>query len=397
MRKHRVSPIFTTLLLLVSAGWALPLNALSMDYAALPESAICIDATTGLTLFEDHADLRRPPASMIKLMLMLLVAEGLEEGRWTETSPVTASAEAQRMGGTQVFLKAGDTHPLERMMEAVAVASANDAAMAVAEGLWGSKAAYLKASNQRARELGMVDTIFRSVHGLPPDDRKTFDLTTARDMALLARACVRHERILAWTGLREMCFTPGQSTHYNTNKLLWRMDDCDGLKTGFIRAAGFCVTATAERDGVRLVAVLMGATSKYGRFNRAEKILEDGFASLRRMRLVKGGTYVGPPLPVEGGKRKTIRLRAETDVWARVPVEARDRVQVVTEQPKRLEAPMKAGTPVGELIARLGDTVLGRCELLLPADLEPDGWRLEMEDNRVYWKGLPESGGGTTR
>jgi len=367
--------------------------AAAVDYAALPESVICIDAVSGVTIAAQHPDTRRPPASMIKLMMMLMVAEGMDDGRWAPDLAVTASAEAQRMGGTQVYLEAGDVHMLEHLMRAVAVASANDAAVAVAEALWGSKDGYLEAANKRAGELGMADTEWHSVHGLPPDDRKTFDLTTARDMATLARHCLAHPRILEWVGAKELVFTPGQATAYNTNKLLWRMDDCDGLKTGYIRAAGFCVTATAERDGTRLIVVVMGSDSGNGRFRRAEALLEDGFASLQRMRLVEAGAYAGDPVPVEGAREGAVRLRAEADVWASIPVDARDRVRVEAKRPERLEAPMDAGVRVGELVAWLDDVVLGRCGLVLAAAIEPAGWYLRVEGGRVYWKNLPEEGG----
>lgn len=356
----------------------------------LPESYLCIDAESGLPLAAKDADVRRPPASMVKLLMLLLADEGVEAGQWRMTDEITVSAEAQRMGGTQVYLEAGDRYPLGKLLEAIAVASANDAAVAVAEGLWGSKEAYLEAANRRARELGMADSTFHSVHGLPPDDRKTFDLTTAHDMALLARACVARPRILGWSRTREIQFKPGQSTSYNTNKLIWRMPDCDGLKTGYIRAAGFCVTATAEREGVRLISVVMGSKSKYGRFNRAEELMDQAFAGLKRQRLVQGGSFLGTPLPAANSDVREVRLRAEGDIWANVPESALDRVRVVAERPDSVEGPLPAGTEVGEVVARLGDTVLGRCPLVLAADLPASGWRLKINEGRAQWHGLPD-------
>lgn len=257
-------------------------------------SAICVEAESGRVLFEKDADVARPPASMVKLIQMLLVCEGLRHGEWTLDTPVRVTRNAERMGGTQVFLKAGEAHELGDLMKAVAVASANDAAMAVAEGLWGSKEAYLERANERMRQLGMTNTTFRSVHGLPPEKGELPDATTARDMALLARACVREPLIREWTSMQELVFRPGQATQYNTNKLLWRMADCDGLKTGYIRAAGYCVTGTAQRDGARLIVVVMGHPNNNGRFALARDLLETGFTVLQ--------TPAPSLTPVQAGK-----------------------------------------------------------------------------------------------
>jgi D-alanyl-D-alanine carboxypeptidase (penicillin-binding protein 5/6) len=210
------------------------------------------------------------------------VAEGLESGGWVAETPIVVSALAQAMGGTQLYLEAGETWPLEELMQAIAVASANDAALAVAEGLWGSKADYLQAANERVRTLGMSDTVIRSVHGLPPDPGELPDETTARDMATLARACVQNKRILTWSKIQSLQLRPEGNEFHNTNKLLGRVEGCDGLKTGYIRAAGYCITATAERDGVRLVCVVMGAERLQERFDRAAELLEAGFARTRR-------------------------------------------------------------------------------------------------------------------
>lgn len=294
--------------LFLAALWPLAVfcGALSGAWAAEPDAeacAICMEAASGRVLEAQNADVQRPPASMVKLMLMLLVAEGEARGDWTFETKITASRHAQAMGGSQVWLAAGDVFALGHLMRAVAVGSANDAAMAVAEGLWGSEAAYLAAANARAKALGMTRTEVHSVHGLPPSKGEKTDLTTVRDMAVLARQCVRYPRILDWVGRKEFEFRPGQSILYNTNKLLWRMEGCDGLKTGYTRVAKFCVAATAERNGVRLIAVVMGHPSKYGRFNLAQRMLEEGFAlalrgpSAHPTRLLRQQRPEEPPQP----------------------------------------------------------------------------------------------------
>ena len=252
-------------------------NARALELGEDTLSAICVDSATGSVVSEQNADQVRPPASMIKLVMMLLVAEGIDRGDWALDRPIVATPHAQVMGGTQVYLEAGDVFDLGHLMMAVAVASANDAAMAVAEGLWGSEEKYLDAANARAQSLGMKHSEFHSVHGLPPSKGELPDKTTAREMAMLAQACMAHAHIREWVSTREFRFRPEDTIHYNTNKLLWRMENCDGLKTGYIRAAGYCVTATAERDGRRLIAVVMGHPNGNRRFKLAEDLINSGF------------------------------------------------------------------------------------------------------------------------
>ncbi|HOZ49570.1 MAG TPA: D-alanyl-D-alanine carboxypeptidase family protein [Candidatus Hydrogenedentes bacterium] len=247
-----------------------------------PVSAYCVDIDTDTVFCEENADIERPPASMVKMILMLLVAEGVDEGKWTLERTMIISKHSQEMGGTQIWLKEGSVQRLSFLMEAIAVASANDAAMAVAEGLWGSEDKYLEKANARMAELGMTHTKFNSVHGLPPrGNGKDPDKTTARDMAILAKACVAHPIILKWTSQTEFrCEPDGPIVAHNTNKLLTELDGCDGLKTGYIRDSMHCVTATVKRSGHRLVAVVMGGESSRARFDKAKQMIEDGFKKI---------------------------------------------------------------------------------------------------------------------
>ncbi len=334
-----------------------------------PVSTICVNAETGEVIFEEHADIQRPPASMIKLMMMLMVAEGVEAQRWTLETPIEASKHAQKMGGTQVYLEAGEVFPLEKMMGAVAVASANDAAMAVAEQLWGSEAGYLQAMNDRARLLEMKNSVFHSVHGLPPDKGEDYDQTTARDMALLGCECTRHPLVMQWVKMKQYQFRPDKAVHHNTNKLLWRMEDCDGMKTGFIRAAGFCITATAERNGIRLISVVMGSQNKYGRFNLAQKLLEDGFAAAGLKQVVKKGTPVGAPVAVTNCEYSKVRLSAAEDITILSNALKTDEYQIELRCDQPLKAPLKAGEVVGEIVVLAQGKIVGRGGAVLPINL----------------------------
>lgn len=338
------------------------------------ESFICVEADTGAVLAEQNADERRPPASMIKLIMLLMVAEGIDNGVWPADKLVPVSEKAQHMGGTQVYLEVGEQWPLEHLMTAVAVASANDAAMAVAEGLWGSEEGYRDAMNRRAAELGMANTHFFSVHGLPPDKGEEIDRTTARDMATLARACAGHARLMSWVCQKEFQFRPDQAIEYNTNKMLWRMEECDGMKTGFIRASGYCVTATAKRGDTRLIAVIMGSPSSRGRFELAESLLERGFEEVERVRVAEANKPVSEPIPVVHGTMPEVRLHARDDVWVTIRPGQKDALHLVFDSPNQLDPPIAPGTDVGEMWVELDGKMLAATGLYVAENVGLDLW-----------------------
>ncbi len=371
-----LSTLFVSALILTAPS---PAEGTAEYYVALPESVHCVEAETGLELVSRNADVRRPPASMIKMIMMLMVDEGVEAKKWSYDTPIAVSKNAEGMGGTQVYLKMGEKHPLEALMLAIAVASANDASMAVAEGLWGSKEKYLEACNRRAQELGMTQSVFHSVHGLPPSKGESFDLTTARDMALLGRACVARPKILEWTSRRELVFRESDGVKASTNKLLGVVPGCDGIKTGFIRAAGFCITATAARDGVRVIAVVMGNT-KRGRFESAQEVLEQGLGMVTRVRPVTAGMTVGRPVPVTNGVVTAVSLSAREGLETVVLKADAGKLQLMVSAPSALEAPVSAGAEVGGVKLVLGDKVLGETALLTASGTEAKTlWRRMMD------------------
>lgn len=337
-------------------------------------SAISVEAETGLVLLEHNPDVQRPPASMIKIMMMLLVTEGLERGDWNLETPIEASRKAQHMGGTQVYLSEGEVHPLGDLMRAIAVASANDAAMAVAEGLWGSEEAYLEIVNARAAELGMSNTEFHSVHGLPPDPGEQPDRTTARDMATLARSCVLHQQILSWTSMSKLRFRPDDAITRTTNALIGRLPECDGLKTGYIRSAGFCITATAIRNGVRIISVVMGHHDKRARFDLAERLLLDGLSEVRKGRLVIPGVTDAPTIRVANSETREAKLAFAEELWVTARRSDWDRLSVVLDYPEEVRAPLDANTAIGEVRVELDGETLSRSPMVLPDPLIEAGW-----------------------
>jgi len=240
-------------------------------------SAILVEAETGTVLWEKNATARRVPASLVKMMLELVVLEDVEAGRLSLADSVTTSANASTMGGSQVFLRHGESQTLESLMHAVGIASANDAAMAIAEHIAGSEAAFVERMNERARELGCEQTTFGNVHGLDlrKDDQ---NWTSARDLSRIACELVKYPEAISISSTWREPFRGGAFWLDNTNKLLKRFDGLDGLKTGWTPRAGGCFVGTAVRDRVRLVAVVLDSKPGRARFDVTARLLEAGYA-----------------------------------------------------------------------------------------------------------------------
>ncbi|MDE3084334.1 MAG: D-alanyl-D-alanine carboxypeptidase, partial [Verrucomicrobiota bacterium] len=263
----RFSRLFSLIIFLV-----IPCAVLSAAHRTIKKSspevaykgAIVMDAASGQVLFEDHADKVGPPASVTKLMTFLLVQEHIARGAMTLQTPVTVTREDARIGGTQVWLKEGEVFPVEELLYALMIQSANDAANALAHAVAGSRTAFVAQMNARARELGMTHTTFHSPHGLPPARGQQADLTSPRDLALLARYLLLHTDILRYTSVRTRTFGAGVRAKpvmmNNHNHLLGHINGCDGLKTGYTAGAGFCLAATAQRGPHRIIAVIMGSS-----------------------------------------------------------------------------------------------------------------------------------------
>ncbi|MFO7774392.1 MAG: D-alanyl-D-alanine carboxypeptidase family protein, partial [Candidatus Hydrogenedentota bacterium] len=363
-----------TALLVGIAVTRLAAGAALADYISAENniSFVVIDADSGFVIAEHNAEEVRAPASMVKMMQMLLVAEGVAEGDWTLDKELTASARAAAEWGSQVYLQQGEVWPLAELMQAVAVRSANDGAVMVAEGLWGSVEAYLERMNERAAELGMENTEFFSVNGLPPtNDDRPHDRTTARDMARLAQECLKHPLIMEWVGTRSLDIDSRRNDHRNnTNRLLTQMEECDGFKTGYTRAAGYCVTATAERDETRLIAVVMGFTNANNRFGLARYLMEQGFQEMRRLLLLAENEALAEETPVNNSTTGTTRLQSAEDLWVNVHMDQVYDVELVTTAPARLQAPLTAGTVVGDVRVELDGEILAEAPLKVGEDLE---------------------------
>lgn len=245
--------------------------------------AILVDAATGEVLFEKNADARGYPASLVKLMVLQVLLDAIDNGKLSLDDPVTVTSASSTIGGSQVYLKDNEVFPVEELLYALMVKSANDAATALAIHYAGSKKAFVKLMNKKAREIGMHDTIFHSVHGLPPGWRQKPDVSTPRDIALLCRVLLKRPRVLKYTSTRVRAFRTEAKEPFimrNHNPLLKTVKGCDGLKTGFFSAAGFSIAATARRGGRRVIAVVMGSKEQKFRDAEAKKLLERGLQQL---------------------------------------------------------------------------------------------------------------------
>lgn len=292
-----VSAITLSLLLCATAtATALPTVARS-PYSG----AIVIDAATGKVLFEDNADAMGYPASITKLMVLLVILEAVEAHHLTLNEPVRVTAQASKIGGSQVYLKQNEVFTVDDLLYALIVQSANDAATALAIHYAGSKAAFVDLMNKRAQEIGMRNTVFRSVHGLPPGRGQLPDVSTPRDIAVLCQELLRDPNALKYTSTKRRSFRVNAAEPFmmvNHNRLLRTTRGCDGLKTGYFRAAGFSLAATASRNGQRAIAVVLGALNGRVRDTKAKEMLTRGL-----MELV---AYESPPaqVPDAGAMKK---------------------------------------------------------------------------------------------
>ena len=246
--------------------------------------AIVVDAATGKVLFEDKADAKGYPASTLKLMDLLIILEKIEQKQLTLQDPVKVSAKASHIGGSRVWLAEKEVFSLDDMLYALAVQSANDVAVALAEKVAGSTEAFVELMNKRAQELGMTSTIIHSVHGLPPGAGQEHDVTTARDFALLCRELLKHKDILRYTATRERAFRPNDPKHMvmmrNHDHLLGAVEGVDGLKTGYFSEAGYSIAITAQRKGQRVIAMILGSADRKARDAKAAELVAKGFLAL---------------------------------------------------------------------------------------------------------------------
>lgn len=359
---------------------ALPLIAVAAEPAPARvsgdfASAIVIDVGTGMILEAHREHDRLPPASMLKMMTELVVLERIEAGALTLDEMVTVSANAARVGGSQVYLKDGERFTVRDLLMALAIHSANDAATALAEHVAGSTVAFVELMNAKARDLHMNNTEFQSVHGLPPARGQRSDISTAYDMTLLARELLKHPEALEWGSMTEAPFRNGTFTLHNPNRLLGRFKGMDGLKTGYTRAAGFCVTATAEQNGQRLVSVVMGCSSSNTRTAETSRLLTVAFNMFEPVKIIDGpGNALPQLLAVRNGRVKSVPVTYGESLTVSVPRGRRGDLVIEREIPRQATAPLAAGAEVGRALVKLGDRLLGSVPIVTMQEAPRGNW-----------------------
>mgnify|MGYP001852123441 FL=1 len=339
-------------------------TALSAEELPAP-SAVLMEASTGKVLFEKNAHEQRPCASITKVMTLLLVMEALDEGRIHLEDMVSASEHASSMGGSDIWLEPGETMSVDDLLKATVIVSANDAAVALAEYVSGSEEAFVQRMNERAAELGMKDTAFKNCNGLDEDGH----VTTAYDIALMSRALIQHEKIFDYTQVWMDELRGGKTQLVNTNKLLKSYSGITGLKTGTTGKAGSCMAATAERDGMSLVAVVLGCASTEDRFSSAASLLDAGFSGWALTAPSLSSDALAP-IAVEKGMQSTVAVEADPLTGVVVPKGRAGEVVCETTMEETLTAPVEQGQAVGEVTCVLDGEVLARSQIRAASSVE---------------------------
>lgn len=317
------------------------------------KAALLMEASTGRVLYKNNETEHLPIASVTKIMSTLLVAEAIDKGKITENDMVTVSAYAASMGGSQVFLEPGEQMSVDELLKCLVVVSANDAAVALAEHIYGSADSFIQAMNTRAAELGMKDTSFVNTTGL--DDG---GYSSALDVALMTRELLTHPLIFKYTTIWMDTIRGGAFGLSNTNRLVRFYKGANGMKTGFTTDAMYCVSATAERDGMQLIAVVLGSPTSDKRFAAAKQMLDFGFANYA---VTTPELPELPELAVTGGTAKTVELLAEAPKL--LAEKGAGEIKSVTVLPEELKAPVNEGDQIGEIIYSMGETELCRAPI----------------------------------
>lgn len=336
-------------------------------------SAILIERDTGEVLFEKNSHEKLPPASMTKIMTMLLIMEALDEGRLKMDEKVRASEYAASMGGSQIFLEPGEEMTVEQMLKGIAIGSGNDASVAMAERIGGSEEAFVKMMNDKVKELGLKNTVFKNTTGLPVKEH----FSTAYDMAMMAKELLKYEQITKFTGTYEAYLREDSDKKFwlvNTNKLVRFYPGVDGLKTGFTNEAKYCLTATAEKEGMRAIAVVFGAPTSKARNAQVTKMLDFAFSQYQSHPMFKKDHPLGKAAISKGNKQTVNAVTSESvSLLTKKGVSIQDVKQKISLN-KSLKAPIEKGDKVGSLKLIKDGKTLTETDLVADASVKKAGW-----------------------
>jgi len=327
---------------------------------------IVVEANTGKVIEGENVDAKRPPASITKLMVACIVMEKLATGAVKLTDQIIVSKNASKIGGSQVYLKEGETFTLEELMKAMMIHSANDAAYAISEHVAGSIDDMVRLMNDKAKMLGMNNTEYHSVHGLPPAKGEKEDLTSCNDLAILAREVLKYPKIIEWSGTKTDTFRNGTFVLSNTNKLLTKFPGTDGLKTGYYHETGFNIVATAKKGELRFIAVVMGGPSGKIRDDVAMEKLKKAFSQYKILNIVKKGEVIDKDVFLVDGKYRKIKGVADKDFLYPMFVDKKGDIKKEILLPEKIKGEIREKQKLGEIVIKLDDQIIGKVDIVSP-------------------------------
>lgn len=377
LKKLVASFLCIPLLLVLTSGLAFAEPAKkvqqTVDLTPNAQSAVLMDADTGTIILEKNKDIKLPPASITKIMTMLLIMEALDSGKIKLDEKVTTSEYAASMGGSQIFLQPGEEMTVQDLLKGIAMASGNDASVAMAEKIAGSEENFVQMMNERAEQLGMKNTHFVNCNGLPANNH----YTTAQDIAIMSRELLKHPQVTKFTSAYQDYLRKDSEKPFwlvNTNKLVRFYSGADGLKTGYTSEAKFCLSATAKRDNFRIIAVVLGEPNTKTRNAEVTKMFDYAFAQYTNLPIFKIGDELGS-IKVAKGDVSSIPLVAKQPYSVLMKKgDSKEGIRHELQINPDLRAPIAQGQPIGKLVVYKGDHVLTEFELESPIAIGKAGW-----------------------
>lgn len=372
MKRFFISLLIMAVLISVSSPFASAQEG-TVELADNAKSAILIERDTGEILYDKNSNEKLPPASMTKIMTMLIIMEALDKGSISYSEKVRTSEHAASMGGSQIFLEPGEEMTVEEMLKGIAIGSGNDASVAMAEKIAGSEEAFVEMMNQKVKDLGLKNTLFQNPTGLPADNH----YSTAYDMAIMAKELLKYEGITKFTGKYEDYLRQDSDNKFwlvNTNRLVKFYPGVDGLKTGFTTEAKYCLTATAEKDGMRLISVVFGAPTPKDRNKQVTKMLDFGFSQYKTHPLYERNQTVSD-VKVSKGTKKTVKIVTSEPISLLTKKgEEIDDVKKEIVVAEHINAPIKKGDEIGKLVIKKDGKVLSESNLVAGEDIGAASW-----------------------
>ncbi len=361
-KKITILLLFLILFLFNSVSFAINLDLES-------QSALLMEASTGEIIYENNSHQKLPPASITKIMTMLLTMEALEQEKINLSDVAVISERAASMGGSQIWLEVGEEMTVEDLLKAVAIVSANDASVALAEYVAGSEKRFINLMNQKAKELGLENTFFYNTNGLPVDKSKgEGNYTTAYDIAVMARELLKYNKIIEYSSTWIDYLRDGESFLRNTNDLVSSYQGADGIKTGFTNESGFCVAATAKRDGMRFIVVIMDAPNSKIRFQEAEELLSYAFNSYEPITISEQGEEI-EELNVLQGKKQKVTGVAKNDLV--IPIVKGESKKIKKEiNFFKLTVPIQKGEEIGEILIKKEGKVISKTKIIAKDEVQ---------------------------